>query len=109
MITSVRFSLVAASGAALHCGAQVSHCSGVSCCQAQALGAQASVVAARELSSCGPRAQLLRGTWNLLRPGREPLSPALADFSPLCHQGSPRPLHEYCFLFQLENTGQGQK
>ena len=30
------------------------------------------------LSSCGPRAQLLRGTWDLPRPGLEPVSPALA-------------------------------
>ena len=30
------------------------------------------------LSSCGSRAQLLRGTWDLPRPGLEPVSPALA-------------------------------
>ena len=30
------------------------------------------------LSNCGPRAQLLRGTWDLPRPGLEPVSPALA-------------------------------
>ena len=30
------------------------------------------------LSSCGTRAQLLHGMWNLPRPGLEPLSPALA-------------------------------
>ena len=30
------------------------------------------------LSSCGSRAQLLRGMWNLPRPGLEPVSPALA-------------------------------
>ena len=29
-------------------------------------------------SSCGPRAQLLRGTWDPPRPGIEPVSPALA-------------------------------
>ena len=40
----------------LHCGAQASHCSGFSCCGAQALGAQASVVVVRGLSSCGSRA-----------------------------------------------------
>ena len=33
---------------------------------------------ARRLSSCGSRAQLLRGMWNLPRPGLEPVSPALA-------------------------------
>ena len=30
------------------------------------------------LSSCGSRAQLLRGMWDLTRPGLEPVSPALA-------------------------------
>ena len=32
----------------------------------------------RRLSSCGSRAQLLRGMWNLPGPGLEPVSPALA-------------------------------
>ena len=32
----------------------------------------------RSLSSCGSRAQLLRGMWDLPRPGLEPVSPALA-------------------------------
>ena len=32
----------------------------------------------RRLSSCGSRAQLLRGMWDLPRPGLEPASPALA-------------------------------
>ena len=32
----------------------------------------------RRLSSCGSRAQLLRGTWDLPRPGLEPVSPASA-------------------------------
>ena len=32
----------------------------------------------RRLSSCGPRAQPLRGTWDPPRPGLEPVSPALA-------------------------------
>ena len=34
-----------------------SHCGGFSCCGAWAIGAQASVVAAHGLSSCGVRAQ----------------------------------------------------
>ena len=38
------------------CGAQASHCGGFSRCGARALGARASVVAARRLSSCGSRA-----------------------------------------------------
>ena len=32
----------------------------------------------RRLSSCGPRAQLVRGTWDPPRPGLEPMSPAPA-------------------------------
>ena len=32
----------------------------------------------RWLSSCGSRAQLLRSTWDLPRPGLKPVSPALA-------------------------------
>ena len=74
----------------LRCGAQASHCRGFSCCAAQALGARASVVVARgliscglpalecRLSSCGARAQLLLGMWDLPGPGLEPMFPALA-------------------------------
>ena len=77
-------------GATLHCGAQVPHCGGFSCCGAQALGTRASVVVARglsscgsqalelRLSSCGARAQLLRGVRDLPRPRLEPVSSALA-------------------------------
>ena len=36
----------------------------------------------RRLSSCGSRAQLLRGMWDLPRPGLEPGSPALAGRFP---------------------------
>ena len=32
----------------------------------------------RRLSNCGPQAQLLRGMWDLPRPGLEPVSPAPA-------------------------------
>ena len=32
----------------------------------------------RRLSNCGSRAQLLRGMWDLPRPGPEPVNPALA-------------------------------
>ena len=41
-------------GAALHCGAQTSHRGGFSCGGAQALGAQASSVAARGLQQLRP-------------------------------------------------------
>ena len=47
------------------CGTQDSPCDGFSCCGAWA-------------QYCGARAQLLLGMWNLLRPGIEPVSPALA-------------------------------
>ena len=44
----------------------------------------------RRLSSCGSRAQLLRGMWGLPRPGLEPVSPALAGrFSTTAPPGKP--------------------
>ena len=58
------------------CGAKASHCGEP--CGAQALGARASVVVARGLSSCGAEGQLLCGMWDLPIPGLETLSPALA-------------------------------
>ena len=45
----------------------------------------------RRLSSCGSRAQPLRGMWDPLRPGLEPVSPALAGrFSTTAPPGKPR-------------------
>ena len=42
------------------------------------------------LSNCGSRAQLLRGMWDLPRPGLEPVSPALAGrFSTTVPPGKP--------------------
>ena len=44
----------------------------------------------RRLSSCGSRASLLRGMWDLPRPGLEPVSPALAGrFSTAAPPGKP--------------------
>ena len=44
----------------------------------------------RRLSNCGSRAQLLRGMWDLPRPGPEPVSPALAGrFSTTAPPGKP--------------------
>ena len=44
----------------------------------------------RRLSSCGSRAQLLCGTWDLPRPGLERMSPALAGrFSTTAPPGKP--------------------
>ena len=72
-VAARRLSLVAASG-----GHTLLRCGGFSCCRARALGAWASVLAACRLSSCGTwalglvgfsscgsRAQLLRGMWDL--------------------------------------------
>ena len=48
------------------------------------------------LSNCGSRAQLLRGMWDLPRPGLEPMSPALAGrFSTTVPPGKP------CFFFNI--------
>ena len=56
----------------------------------------------RRLSSCGSRAQLLRGMWDLPRPGLEPVSPALAGrFSTTAPPGKPRNNSLY---FCLEQT-----
>ena len=53
----------------------------------------------RRLSSCGSRAQLLRGMWDLPRPGLEPVSLHWqADSQPLRHQGSP-----CCYSYSLQS------
>ena len=45
----------------------------------------------RRLSSCGSRAQLLHGMWDLPRPGLEPVCPALAGrFSTTAPPGKPK-------------------
>ena len=52
----------------------------------------------RRLSNCGPRAQLLRGTWDLPRSGLEPVSPALAGrFSTTAPPGKPEAAFEQNF------------
>ena len=46
----------------------------------------------RRLGSCGSRAELLRGMWDLPRPGLEPVSPSLAGrFSTAAPPGKPDP------------------
>ena len=56
----------------------------------------------RRLSSCGSRAQLLRGMWDLPRPGLEPMSPVLAGrFSTTAPPGKPR--HMYLFKEHKRN------
>ena len=57
----------------------------------------------RRLSNCGSRAQPLRGTRDLPRPGLEPVSPALAGrFSTTAPPGKPR---IGLFLKIIINTG----
>ena len=59
----------------------------------------------RRLSSCGSRAQLLRGMWNLPRPGLEPVSPALVGrFLTTAPPGKPR---HYIFKEQRSSMLRG--
>ena len=62
----------------------------------------------RRLSNCGSQAQLLRGMWDLPRPGLEPVSPALAGrLSTTAPPGKPQgmrvffsfPWHQVCGVF----------
>ena len=56
----------------------------------------------RRLSNCGSRAQLLRGMWDLPRPGLEPVSPALAvRFSTTAPPGKPP---QEIFLIRVFNS-----
>ena len=55
------------------------------------------------LSSCDARAQLLRGMWDLPRPGLEPVSPALAGrFSTTVPPGKPE--NPFLCFFQLRGA-----
>ena len=104
-------------GATLPCSMQASHCSGISHCGAQALGMWASVVVAhglsscgswapeRRLSSCGARAQLLHGMWDLAGPGLEPVSPALAGGCPTTAPPGKSP-HTFCLEILLKDIHQ---
>ena len=57
------------------------------------------------LSSCGTRAQLLRGTWDLPVPGLEPVSPALAGgFSTSAPPGKSWPPSLYYIVHQHLET-----
>ena len=54
----------------------------------------------RRLSSCDSRAQLLRGMWDLPRPGLEPVSPALAGrFPTTAPPGKPKALFLNILVF----------
>ena len=62
----------------------------------------------RRLSSCGSRAQLLRGMWDLPIPGLEPVSPALAGrFSTTAPPGKPSTtlLNGHSYLNFVLNAG----
>ena len=54
----------------------------------------------RRLSSCGPRAQLLRGTWDLPSPGLEPVYPALAGRLPTTAPPGKPPICKLYAYFQ---------
>ena len=73
-------SLVAVSRAcsSLRCTGFSCHSGGFHGRAAQALGRQASVIAAPGLRSCGASTKLLHSMWNLLGPGIKPSSPGLA-------------------------------
>ena len=84
-------SLVAASG-----GHSSSRCTGLSL--SRPLVAEHRLQTCR-LSSCGLRAQLFRGMWDLPRPGLEPVSPALAGrFSTTAPPGKPSLSYCECYL-----------
>ena len=74
--------------------ARASHCNDF-CCGAWALGMETSVAAARGLqsglSSCGTWASLPQSTWDVTRPGMEPVSPELAGgfLTTVDQQGGP--------------------
>ena len=62
-------------------------------------------VQTRRLSNCGSRAQLLRGMWDLPRPGLEPASPALAGrFSTTAPPGKPSLFVFVVFFFFFDRT-----
>ena len=58
----------------------------------------------RRLSNWGSRAQLLRGMWDLPRPGLEPVSPALAGrFSTTAPPGKPPIFKLYSYWLSLSH------
>ena len=62
----------------------------------------------RRLSNCGSRAQLLRGMWDLPRPGLEPVSPALAGrFSTTAPPGKPQNSCFYGLTSYTSARGEG--
>ena len=96
-----RFGIVAESGKYFCSDAQASHCGGLSCRGAQALGAWALVAAVRSSIAVAPRLQSIQSSWRMgfrcfeacgifLDQGSNTcLLPWQADSYPLYHQGSP--------------------
>ena len=59
------------------------------------------------LSSCGSRAQLLHGMWDLPRPGLKPVSPVLAGrFSTTAPPGKPLKCYSFSSTVQLPPVSQ---
>ena len=84
----------------LHCGTWVSHFGGFSCFKAQAVGAEASIVTARGLSICGPRA--LVSLWHVESSqtrDQSPCVPCIGRQTPN-HQTSPD-ISNLCLLFSF--------
>ena len=103
VFVSVRgLSLVVASG-----GHSSSRCGGHSSSRCAGLSPSRPLVAkhrlqTRRLSSCGSRAELLRGMWDPPRPGLEPASPALAGRLPnTAPPGKPRTFFKIKMLHYL--------
>jgi len=87
-------------GDTLLCGAWAYHCDGFSCCRAQALGTQDSVVAAHGLSSCSSQA---------LEHSSVVMAQEVSCFS-ACgifpdHRSNPSPLHWQANLYPLHHQG----
>ena len=89
-------------GATLRCSSWVSHCTGFSCCAAQALAAQAPVVAASGLSC-----PTVCGIFPVQGSNLHPLH-WQADYLPLSHQGSPRKQFESFFLLPIQTCSVDQ-
>ena len=63
---------------------------------------------ARRLSGCGSRAQLLRGMWDLPRPGLEPVCPALAGrLSTTAPPGKPQACDFLILIFSGDRPSSG--
>lgn len=87
--------LVATSRGSSACGVWVSHCHGFSCRKAGSRACRLQQLWCVGSSSCGQGASCSHGTWNLLRPGIEPMSPALAgEFLTTGPPGNKIPLGE---------------